>query len=111
MLRGDLLDPEEIRATAERNHEVYGFYGISVFAEVGGTTFGGIAATKLARARWIAVFVAEDLVASGLDLWDTGQTPHYDVVHAELPELVGRFLDTPHRIVRNEHFQSPDEGG
>jgi hypothetical protein len=111
VLRGDLLDPEEIAASAERNYEVYGFFGISVFAEVGGTTFDDIAMTTLARARWIAVFTAEDLVAAGLELWDTDQAPHYDVVHTELAELVGRFVDTPHRIVRNEHFQSPDEGG
>ena len=111
VLRGELLDPDELRITAERNFDVYGYFGISVFAEVGGATFDSIAGTKLARARWIAVFSAEDLLASGLELWDTGQTPHYDVVAAVLSELLERFLDTPHRIVPNERFQSPDEGG
>lgn len=67
VLRGDLFDPDEIGASAERNDQVYGFYGISVFAEVGGTTFDDIAATKLARARWIAVFTAGAVITAGRD--------------------------------------------
>jgi len=111
VLRGDLLDPEELRITAERNFDVYGFYGISVFAEVGDATLDTIAATKLGRASWIAVFTAGDLLAAGLELWDTGQIPHYDVVHEVLSELLERFLAAPHRTLRNEHFRSPDESG
>ena len=58
VLRGDLLDPEELWITAERNFDVYGFYGISVFGEVGDATLDTIAASKLGRASLIAVFTA-----------------------------------------------------
>jgi hypothetical protein len=32
LVRGGALDPEILRADAQRYHEVYGTYGISVFA-------------------------------------------------------------------------------
>jgi hypothetical protein len=31
--RGDLLDPNVLAESAQRNFDAYGFYGISVFAE------------------------------------------------------------------------------
>lgn len=42
-------------------------------------------------------FNAGDLEAAGLELWDTGMAPHYDLVHADLSELVARMLATAHR--------------
>ncbi len=101
VIRGDLLDPAVLAESARENHEIYGFYGISVFAEVGGITWDEIASTKLRRAEWVVLFTAYALLASGLDLWDTGQAPHYDVVHDDLDQLVGRILGCEHRIVRN----------
>jgi hypothetical protein len=36
IVRGELLDPEALHEDAVDNFEVYGYWGISVFAEVGG---------------------------------------------------------------------------
>lgn len=101
VVRGDLLDPAVLTASAKENEAIYGFYGVSVFAEVGGLTWAEIASTKLRRAEWVVLFTARALLANGLDLWDTGQTPHYDIVHDDLHQLVSRILGCEHRVVPN----------
>jgi hypothetical protein len=101
IVRGDLLEPGILLESARASHEIYGFYGASVFAEGGGVTWRQIASTRLARAEWIVLFTAGALLAAGLDLWDTGQAPHYDIVHDNLDQLVTRILGCEHRVVRN----------
>jgi hypothetical protein len=101
VVRGDLLDPDALREDATDNFEVYGFWGISVFAEVGDFDLDWIAANKMSEARWLVLFRAGDLFSAGLRLWDTGQSPHYDVVYDDLEELAERIVACPHRIIRN----------
>lgn len=108
VVRGDLLDADDLQADASANFEVYGFYGISVFAEGGGVDFQWIASHKLKRAEVLAVFRAGDLLAAGLELWATGQAPHYDVVHGELNELVRLILTCPHRTLDNPHYEAAE---
>jgi hypothetical protein len=105
IVRGDLLDPEMLAESAERNFAVYGFYGISVFAETSGVAWVELAETRFKGAAWIVLFTAGDLAAAGLELWDTGMAPHYDVVHEDRNELVARMLFTTHRAVPNPHVE------
>lgn len=109
VVRGDLLDPDALRSDAVDNFEIYGYWGISVFAEVGGRDLNWIAAHKLGRADWLVVFRTGDVLEAGLDLWDTGQSPHYDVVHGDVDELVRRLVSCPHRIILNP--SRPPGGG
>lgn len=68
VVRADLLDPIALTDTAIANHEVYGYYGVSVFVEEHGIGWQSIAAIKLAGAEWLVMFRAGDVLAAGLSL-------------------------------------------
>ena len=108
VIRGDLLDPDILTRDAKLNHGVYGFFGVSVFAETAALAWTDFAETRFSKSRWIVLFTAGDLADAGLELWDTGAPPHYDVVHADLSELVTRMMGTTHRVLANPHH---DPGG
>lgn len=109
VLRGNLLTEAILAATASENFEVYGFYGVSVWAVVGGATRDGLLTTKLAKQEVVAVFNAGDLRAAGLELRATGAVPHYDVVHSDVGQLVAKLIACPHEVIDNEHYEQPEE--
>lgn len=78
-----------------------------MFGETVGVAWTDLAQARFFRSQWLVVFTARDLIAAGLDLWDTGMAPHYDLVHEDLDELVTRMLATTHRVFQNPHHSAP----
>ena len=112
MLRTGELDTDTLRRDADSNFEIYGFYGLSVWVPSTDVEFDGLMAGKLKAALEVIQFVAADLYARTLSLWDTGQYPHYDGVYLvgdHLDALVEAFLSAPHTLVINPHYDP--EGG
>jgi hypothetical protein len=113
LVRGGELDPDVLRDSGRANFVVYGFYGVSVWRYGDDEQLADLAATKLRAASVLALFDAGDLAAAGLELWDTGQAPHYDVVAtdagSDLDALVYRLTAAPCIAVDNEFFVP--EGG
>jgi hypothetical protein len=109
IVRAYRLEPAMLARDAQRNFDAYGFFGLSVFAETDELRWELIAADKFPRAEWITLFSAVDIYDAGLELWDTGRAPHFDIVHAELDELLRRILGAPHRMLPNPE-QSRGQG-
>jgi hypothetical protein len=97
------LDPADLRRAAVLNHELYGFYGVSVWVADLAFPREVLESTKLVKFERYAEFTVADLAGCGLLLWATGQRPHYDVVEEgnDLESLIARLATAPHRIVDN----------
>jgi len=64
------------------------------------------------KSRIVLRFTVGDLNAQGLELWDTGQAPQYDVVHMEadrLEALLEALIGTDRMTMINPH-DDPDGG-
>jgi len=113
VLRGDVLDAQSLRRDAMTNHEIYGFfYGVSVWIPIRDKPDDFLLKTKLQKSRIVLRFTVGKLNAQGLELWDTGQAPHYDVVYeqADRPEaLIEALLVTDCVTMINPHYD-PDGG-
>lgn len=81
------LDVADLRANAVMNHDLYGFYGISVWVTSPDFPLVVLERTKLAKFDLYAVLTVADLVDRGLEMWPTGRQPHYDLVHGDGAEL------------------------
>lgn len=96
------LGSRGLRIDAGDNFEIYGYFGISVFAEVGGVDLNWIASQKMScpgPSGWSSSALVTCWLRD-FQLWDTGQSPHYDAVHDQLDEFVARLVVAcPHRVI------------
>ncbi len=104
VVRGGDLDGDVLRADALRNHQIYGTYGISVFAARGITVDELAQQPPLVRFGLLTIITAGVLRAAGLRLEATGRNPrHFDVSFDELDDGVARLLACEHREMVNPY--------
>lgn len=97
IIRGGDLDPDVLRADAERYHSIYGEFGISVFAARDTTVDELAQAVPLVRFATLTLVRVGVLRAAGFRLDPTGRNPqHFTVVFAELDRDVEALVACEH---------------
>jgi len=107
VVRGGELDAEVLRTDAVRNHDIYGFYGISVFALRGLTLDEMAQQVPLVRFDRLTVMKAGTIRSAGLRLEPTGRNPrHFDVSFDQLDIGVERLRGCEHQVVANPYHEA-----
>jgi hypothetical protein len=106
VLRGGSLDHELLRIDAERNFEIYGAYGLSVFAAVNTSIDELAQQVPLVRFALLTLLRVGDLRAAGLHLEATGRNPrHYDIIVPELHSGIETIVNCSHRTTDNPYYE------
>jgi len=106
VVRGGELQGRAVREDALRTFEVYGSYGISMFALKGATIDELAQQAPLVRFAQLALVIAGAIRAAGLDLEPTGRNPrHYSAVLPDLGASVDRLCACEQRLWSNPYHE------
>ncbi len=106
VVRGGLLVAEVLERDASRNHEIYGVFGISVFAARDLSVDELAQVTPLVRFAYLTLMRVGWLRAAGLTLEPTGRNVrHYDVTFADLKSGVAALLACEREVVENPYHE------
>ena len=106
VIRGGLLDPGMLRADAQRYHDIYGEYGISVFATRDATVDELAQAVPLVRFETLTLVRAGVLLSAGFRLDPTGRNPqHFTVAFDDLDRGVDALVSCEHRSWINPYHE------
>jgi hypothetical protein len=114
---GAVFDRAALIADATLNFELFGYYGLSLWAASAGWAVDRVLAEKSRRAARVALFTVGDLRASGLRLAPSGKAPHYDAIidpvdqafgavsltTASAAQLADRLIRAAYTVVENRH--------
>ena len=104
VLRGGALDHDVLRVDAQRNHRIYGSYGVSVFALRDATLDEIAQKPPLVRFDSLTLITVGALRVAELPLEPTGRDPHhFDVVLDVLEPGLARLCACEHRTVPNPY--------
>jgi hypothetical protein len=106
VLRGGVLDAKVLREDAQRNHAIYGVYGISVFALRDATVDELAQQPPLVRFEMLTLVTVGALSGAALELEATGRNPrHFDVVFGDLQTGIERLCACEHRVILNPYYE------
>jgi hypothetical protein len=106
VVRGGELDFAVLQRDAKRNYEVYGVYGISVFAVRDVTLDEMAQQPPLLRFSRLTLMKAGVIRAAGLRLEPTGRNPrHFDITFEQLDEGVDRLCRCDHQMFDNPYHE------
>jgi hypothetical protein len=106
VVRGGALDPESLRTDAIRNHQIYGVYGVSVFALREATLDELAQHPPLVRFRILTVMTVRAIRFIGLRLEATGRNPHhFDLSFSDLDRGIESLANCAHRSGANPYHQ------
>ncbi|QLQ09439.1 MAG: hypothetical protein HZY75_02385 [Nocardioidaceae bacterium] len=121
---GRVFGRDQLIADATKNFELFGYYGLSLWAVVGEWSLDRILAEKSNRAARVAAFTAAALRAEGLGLVLSGNAPHVDVTVDDAPagiaelvqitevsaeDLADGLLRVTYTLVENDYFVGDKE--
>ena len=111
VVRGGALDSDTLRTDAMRHHQIYGTYGLSVFA-VRNVSFDELAQqAPFVRFPVVTLMKAATLRSAALSLLPTGRNPlHVTVGFEDLDEGVDRLCNCEHRTVVNPYHEDESRG-
>jgi hypothetical protein len=106
VVRGGELDVEVLRADALRYHQIYGTYGVSVFAARDITVDELAQQSPLIRFATLALVAVGVLRAAGLRLDPTGRNrSHFTLSFDDLDDGVERLRRCEHRLWQNPYHE------
>lgn len=114
--KGSGFDREDLIADATVNFRTFGYYGLSMWGITEAWPLDEVLAGKARRARRVALYVAGDLRAHGLEPVPSGRAPHFDATHQSAglmhvtaptaSDLADRFLAAAYTVFDNHLFAS-----
>lgn len=117
---GRIFDSEALIADATRNFELFGYYGLSLWATSGQWSLDRVQAEKSRKAQRVALFTADALRDKGLGLVPSGREPHYDAMIGTLngqtfgsvqisavsaADLASRLTSATYTVMDNHHYR------
>lgn len=117
---GEGFDREVLIADAAFNHELFDYFGLSLWLSEDPWPLERLLREKLRRFASVALFTAGALRTTGLGLVPSGRVPHFDAslgvvggrvfgdARATVPSaanVVDRFLAAPYTVERNPFYE------